>query len=103
MESCNSVTTPLAAGVKLSKTTETGNSVHCNLYQQIIGCLTYLMTATRPDVSAAGNLLSQYMSSPNKEHFSAVKHILRYLRGTAENGLCFGRNYGHVAFTGYSD
>ena len=103
MESCNSVTTPLAAGVKLSKATETENSVNCNLYQQVIGCLTYLMTATRPDLSAAVNLLSQFMSNPNKEHWSSVKHILRYLRGTTEHGLCYTRNSGNIILTGYSD
>ena len=103
MESCNPVSTPLAAGVKLSKATEAEKSVDTNLYQQIIGCLTYMMTATRPDLSAAVNLLSQYMSSPNKEHWSAVKHILRYLRGTTKHGLCFARNNGQVTLTGYSD
>ena len=30
MESCKSVTIPLAAGAKLSKATETENSVNCN-------------------------------------------------------------------------
>ena len=46
MESCKSVNTPLAAGVKLSKASENENSVNCNLYQQVISCLTYIMTAT---------------------------------------------------------
>ena len=61
------------------------------------------MTATRPDLSAAVNLLSQYMSNPNKEHWSSVKHVLRYLRGTTEHGLCYARNSGNMILTGYSD
>ncbi len=74
-----------------------------NLYQQIIGCLTYLMTATRPDLSAAVGVLSQYMSNPSKEHWSGVKHVLRYLRGTTEHGLSYSRDGARVTLTGYSD
>ena len=34
-----------------------------NLYQQAIGCLTYISTATRPDISTTVSMLSSYMSN----------------------------------------
>lgn len=46
-------------------------------YQQAIGCLTYISTATRPDITAAGGVLSQYMSKPSKDHWMGVKRVLR--------------------------
>jgi hypothetical protein len=34
-------------------------------------------------------VVSRYMNNPGKEHWEAVKWILRYLRGTT-HALCFG-------------
>lgn len=36
--------------------------------------------------------LSQYFAEPTEEQWVTVKHILRYLKGTAEKGLSFRRN-----------
>ncbi|RDX60242.1 hypothetical protein CR513_61632, partial [Mucuna pruriens] len=38
---------------------------------------------------------------PGKEHWEAVKWILRYLRGTAKRSLCFGNE--NLKLIGYSD
>jgi hypothetical protein len=35
-------------------------------------------------------VVSRYMKNPGKEHWEAVKWILRYLRGTTTHALCFG-------------
>jgi hypothetical protein len=34
-------------------------------------------------------VVSRYMSNPGKQHWEAVKWILRYLRGTSDMFLCF--------------
>ena len=47
------------------------------IYQQVIGCLTYAWTATRPDIAAAVGVLSQYMSNPSEDCWMGVKWILR--------------------------
>ncbi len=52
-----------------------------------IGCSTYISTATRPDISVAVSILSSYMSDPSKEHWSGVKRLLRYIKGTLNFGL----------------
>jgi phosphoribosyl-AMP cyclohydrolase len=33
--------------------------------------------------------LSRYMSKPRKEHWTTVKRVFRYLRGTTSYGLCY--------------
>ncbi|CAD6252723.1 unnamed protein product [Miscanthus lutarioriparius] len=43
------------------------------------------------DLSYAMSLVSRYMSNPGKEHWKAVQWIFRYLRGTADSCLKFGR------------
>ncbi|XP_060183299.1 uncharacterized mitochondrial protein AtMg00810-like [Lycium barbarum] len=78
------VGTPLAQkhGLQLA----IGNTVDASLYKSVVGSLQYLCL-TRPDISHAVNLLSQFMQAPNTEHFQAVKRILRYVRGTSNYGL----------------
>ena len=50
----------------------------------------YAMVATRPDLAYAVGVVSRYMSNPGKKHWEAVKHILRYLKGTLDAQLTFG-------------
>jgi hypothetical protein len=50
----------------------------------------YAMVCTRPDIAHAVGVVSRYMNNPGKEHWEAVKWILRYLRGTTTHALCFG-------------
>ena len=51
-----------------------------------VGSLQYL-TLTRPNITHAVNLASQFMQSPNVEHFQGVKMILKYIKGTLHFGL----------------
>jgi hypothetical protein len=58
------------------------------LYQHLVGSLVYL-TITRPNISYVVHQVSQFMAAPRSTHFSAILHILRYLKGTLFHGLCF--------------
>ena len=60
------------------------------LYQEIVGCLIYLSTTSRPGISFAVGVVSRYMNSPKVGHWSIVKGIIRYLKGTIHFGLKFG-------------
>nr|CAD1837582.1 unnamed protein product [Ananas comosus var. bracteatus] len=51
----------------------------------------YAMVCTRSDISYAVSMVSRYMTNPGKAHWQAVKWILRYLRGTTNTCLEFGR------------
>lgn len=49
-------------------------------------CLRYLLH-TRPDLSFSVGVLSRYMQNPRVSHGTALKQIMRYLRGTCSLGL----------------
>ena len=101
MENSKQVATPMEAGSQFSKFKDGDIAFDRQKYQQAIGCLTYAAISTRPDISAAVNALSQFMSSPSEQHWSGIKRILRYLRGTMNHGLCFSGE--GCDLIGYSD
>ena len=47
------------------------------------------LTITRPDIAYVVNSVSQFLHAPTADHFLAVKHILRYVKGTLHFGLTF--------------
>ena len=71
--------------------------------RQLDVCMTYVSTATRPDISAAVGVLSQYMSRPSNDHWIGVKHVLRYLKGTLKYGLKFTAHEEEPELFGHSD
>ncbi|XP_055633178.1 uncharacterized protein LOC129773576 [Toxorhynchites rutilus septentrionalis] len=90
MKQCKSVSTPMEAGLQLLKS-EAEKKLNKS-YRELIGCLTYLMVTSRPDISAAVNYFSQFQSNPSEEHWVHAKRMLRYLRGTADHGLVYERS-----------
>ncbi|KAH9728536.1 hypothetical protein KPL70_009073 [Citrus sinensis] len=95
MLNCKPVSTPMAAHFRLSSqqcpSTESEQTEMLKTpYANSVGCLMYAMVLTRPDLSYAVSLVSRFMSNPGKEHWRAVKWILRYLRGTTSYGLLYG-------------
>ena len=60
-------------------------------YRHIVGSLVYLVV-TRPDISYAVYILSQFVSSPTHVHYSHLLRVLRYLRGTITRRLFFPRS-----------
>ncbi|GJY00918.1 retrovirus-related pol polyprotein from transposon TNT 1-94, partial [Tanacetum coccineum] len=73
-------------------------------YANAVGSLMYLMVCTRPDIAYAVSVVSRYLTNPGKNHWEAVKWILKYLRGTVNVGLVYGTHHGnHVDVTGFVD
>jgi len=50
------------------------------------------MIGTRPDIAYGVSLVSRFMSNPSKEHWSAIKWVLRYLKRSIDKGLVFSSN-----------
>jgi hypothetical protein len=95
MQNAKPVSTPLASHFKLTKemcpkTQEEIEYMSRVPYSSAVGSLMYAMVCTRPDIAHAVGVVSRYMNNPGKEHWEAVKWILRYLRGTTTHALCFG-------------
>ncbi|GJS02338.1 retrovirus-related pol polyprotein from transposon TNT 1-94 [Tanacetum coccineum] len=73
-------------------------------YANAVGSLMYLMVCTRPDIAYAVSIVSSYLANPGKNHWEAVKWILKYLLGTENVGLVYGTNRSnHVDVTGFID
>ncbi|CAI7801198.1 unnamed protein product [Closterium sp. NIES-54] len=73
-------------------------------YPELVGCLMYLMTCTRPDLAYPLSLLARYMAPDRhrKVHWDAAKRVLRYLCSTSGMGLVLGGRAG-VVLTGRAD
>ncbi|CAI7791401.1 unnamed protein product [Closterium sp. NIES-54] len=73
-------------------------------YPELVGCLMYLMTCTRPDLAYPLSLLARYVAPGRhrKVQWDAAKKVLRYLCSTSSMGLVLGGR-GPVVLTGHGD
>nr|KYP63343.1 hypothetical protein KK1_017912 [Cajanus cajan] len=85
MEGSNPISSPMISGCKLSKT-GSEKFLDVSLYRSVVGALQYA-TITRPEINFSINKVCQSMSNPLEQHWSAVKFILCYLKGTMFLGL----------------
>jgi hypothetical protein len=114
MSDAKAVSTPLSSHFRLSKdqspkTKEEEGFMAKVPYASAIGSLMYAMVCTRPDIAHAVGAVSRFMTNPGKQHWEAVKWILRYLRGTTDKCLCFRKGklrlqgFAYVDFAGEVD
>ncbi|KAM2954379.1 hypothetical protein FF1_032665 [Malus domestica] len=99
MLDCKPAITPVDCKLKLSIDGEAMHDV--SYYQRLVGKLIYL-TITRPDITYAVSLASQFMHSPTVDHLNLVKRILRYLKGSIGQGITMHNNQSTV-ISGYTD
>ncbi|KAJ3702073.1 hypothetical protein LUZ61_005778 [Rhynchospora tenuis] len=78
-----------------------GVAMDITLYRGMIGSLLYL-TASRPDIMYAVCLCARYQANPKESHHKAVKRILRYVKGTQNLGLWYGKQT-ELDLVGYTD
>ncbi|CAI7909553.1 unnamed protein product, partial [Closterium sp. NIES-54] len=73
-------------------------------YPELVGCLMYLMTCTRPDLAYPLSILAHYVSPVRHrpEHMAAAKRVLRYLCCTLGMGLVLG-GWSPVVLNGHAD
>ena len=89
MENSKPIRTPVDTSTKLVKAKDEDTCVDQQLYQSAVGSLLYLSIATRPDIAYAVSNVAKFCAKPTKQHWVAVKRILRYLRGTHTFGLLY--------------
>lgn len=108
MTNANAVSTPMEAGLVLSKflpallTPQEELELKSIPYRKFIGLLMYLAIGTRPDITLAVQKLSQFLDCFNLIHWSAAKRVLRYLAGTRKLKLRLGGKVGSDIL-GFSD
>jgi hypothetical protein len=91
MTDCRPRYTPMEEGLKLglgaAETGEHPEPVDKSLYRQAVGSLLYIALGSRPDIAYAATTLGRYSSNPDQRHWTAVKHLFRYLKATASKKL----------------
>jgi hypothetical protein len=99
MADCKAAATPLEERLRLSRDS-TAEEVDATLYRRIVGSLRYLIH-TRPDLTYVVGYVSRFLERPTEKHFQVVKKILRYITGTLQYGLRYGRRTGTTRLVGY--
>ena len=102
---------PYVVSWKLSKdmgpqTTKEKKAMEEIPYRRLIGMLLHLANCTRPDISAAVGILGKFNANPGMKHWKAALEVVKYLKGTANYGVVYGRQRDgipYVPLCGYSD
>ncbi|CAA7262637.1 unnamed protein product [Cyclocybe aegerita] len=99
LENANAVTMPLDPNVKLndpeleedeSNEQEEPDLRGMHSCATLIGSLMYLAIGTRPDIAYAVNKLAQFTHNLKPMHWTAVKWVFHYLKGTKHHALTYG-------------
>ncbi|XP_039065823.1 secreted RxLR effector protein 161-like [Hibiscus syriacus] len=101
MFSAKAVDTPIPVAPKLSKV-DAGTCVDAQRHRSAVGALLYVCH-TRPDIAFAVHKVAQFMLQPCEAHWTAVKRIFRYLKGTLDFGLCIAPQHGPISFRAFTD
>lgn len=72
-------------------------------YANTIGYLMYLMVCRRPNLRHSATLVSRHISNPGKLHWKAIKWVLKYLKGTSEEGAMFDGLQQSIKVEGFVD
>ncbi|CAI7730192.1 unnamed protein product [Closterium sp. NIES-54] len=96
--------TPQPTGHSLSAPPSDESVEPSGPYPELVGCLMYLITCTRPDLAYPLSILACYVAPVRHlpDHWDAAKRVLRYLCSTSGMRLVLGGR-GLVVLTGYAD
>jgi hypothetical protein len=99
MLDCNPARTPASPGRKYTKTdcpttdeqkvALRARGVTKEAYHSVVASLNFLVSITRDDMRFIQGKLAKYCVNPGEEHMKALKHALRFLKGTLDYGIEF--------------
>lgn len=102
MSNCKSVSTPMDANFRMDlKNLSTEDKALERKCRSVIGCLMYAMLGSRPDLCYPISFLSRYQDKASEELWSALKRVLRYVKGTLETKLVYRK--GNIDLKGFVD
>ncbi|XP_053960596.1 uncharacterized protein LOC128864864 [Anastrepha ludens] len=87
MSECNPSNTPIETNCNLTLPARKDEAKFP--FQCLIGALMYLAVSMRPDIAYAVNFMSQFNNNYTEQHWKAAKRILRYIKGTLQQGLLY--------------
>ena len=96
MSECKTAATPMGLGARFSSSSSEGSppqKANRNIpYQSAIGSLMYIYQATRSDLAYSISTLSKFNTSYEEHHWTAVKRVMKYLKGTMNFALTFSKS-----------
>jgi hypothetical protein len=107
MYDCKSSSLPMEPGflsgiAQMNSSLLTG--VAKDVYTSMLGNLQHAAMRTRPDVSTTLSILGYAQANPTEAHLSALKKVVRYLKGTIKMRMTLGGGGDHnLQFTSFAD
>ena len=98
LESVTPRNTPLPTGIILNsnmspKTDSEKKEISDKPYRSILGSVMWGQLATRPDLSFAVSLLARFQANPGIQHWTALMHVMGYIKNTNDFGLTYSRDF----------
>lgn len=90
LSDCQTVSTPMTPGIQLVPASSEEQNEFSKTgvnYRTYTGLLNYLLGRTRPDISAAASILSQFNQNLGMSHWMEVLHVWKYLAGSLSLSL----------------
>lgn len=100
MDDCNPTKTPMEKGLQL---TRSNTGMIGEPYRELLGSLMYIMMSTRPDVCFPVGFLGRFQQQPEQQHWTALKRVVRYMKGTKNICLEYSRNKEAEPLVGFAD
>ena len=58
-------------------------------YTLVVGSSMFAMICIKPNIAQIVRVINQFMANFGGEHWNIVKRVLRYIKGTSNDALCF--------------
>ncbi|POW17500.1 hypothetical protein PSHT_06371 [Puccinia striiformis] len=75
----------------ISLVTSANDPVNVTDFRSVLGSLMYLACGTRPDIAYAVNMLARYSSRPSEEHWTALDHLVGYVKKNPRRAINFSQ------------
>ena len=105
MTECHPVSTPTNGKLLLEKEDSDDEELEEEIpYKAVVGSLMYASVISRPDISFAVSDVARWSKCPRKSHWTTIKRIFRYLKGTINWGILYhGKDREGLVIQGFSD
>ena len=85
----NPTKTPMKPSVNITRDTNGKPRQAQWHYRSVIGMLNFVCNSTRPEVAFAVHQCARFAENPKKSHEKAVMEIIKYLKGSTDQGMIF--------------
>ncbi|XP_062538340.1 uncharacterized protein LOC134206627 [Armigeres subalbatus] len=99
LSNCNPTHTPMEKGLQL---THDGNRTS-HPYRELLGSIMYQMLCVGPDLCYPVNYMGRYQQNPTESHWTSLKQVTRYLKGTTTMALIIKKGESSILLEGYVD